>query len=74
MINEKRLIELISQNINDCEIVTMESKLEEIGFDSYKFIKLVIAIEEEFNVEFEDDDLSYKKYDKVKNLFEHLCS
>ncbi len=74
IISEERLIELIGQYIKEGLTVTMESSLEDLGFDSYKFVKLVIDIEEEYDMEFTDDDLSYKKFDKVKYLYEHICS
>ena len=41
-----------------------------MGFDSLKMISFIVAIENKFKIEFDDDDLDITKLDSLENV---LC-
>jgi acyl carrier protein len=43
-------------------------KINELGFDSISFIKLVVELENRLGIEFEDTMLDYKSIDTVADL------
>ena len=51
-----------SENIND------DSILIAIGIDSVDFITIIVALEEEFNIRFEDMQLIYDDYQTIGQL------
>lgn len=54
------------------EEIKPESKLNMLGFNSILFIKLILAIEDEFDFEFEDEDLDYSKFKNIGSLLEYI--
>lgn len=78
MVNDKEVVErlkkIMIENISP-KINFEESEkfnlLDDVGFNSVMMVELIIAIESEFNIEFEDDFLDYEtfaNFDKLKNL------
>lgn len=56
------------------EIVSLHDmqKLSDIGFDSLRFISFVVKLEEAFNIEINDSDLLYEKFETLDKLFDTL--
>lgn len=68
---EKSVYEIIKRigNINDEKKMELDVCLiEDLGFDSIKMITLIVEIENEFGIEFDDDDLDIKKLDLLENI------
>jgi len=42
--------------------------LQEIGYDSLQMIRLIIMIEEKFNIEVEDDDLLFDNFNSIEKI------
>ncbi len=63
---------LVAKNASidiEAEEISDETKLlDELEYDSVKIVELIVDIEEEFDFEFEDDDLVIEKYEIFKNL------
>lgn len=59
------------QEQQDMEI-TENSSLEDMAMDSLDFVKLVVDLEETFEVEFEEEMLSVNKYEIVRDLVEYV--
>nr|WP_250886680.1 acyl carrier protein [Bacillus sp. SM2101] len=64
---------------NHCGVLPVESIDEEktiidVGFDSLRFMELVVLIEEEFNIEFPDDLLDIKSTTSVAEVIERIES
>jgi acyl carrier protein len=71
---QKRIYDIIrnilsEQSFND---VNLETKFTEIGLDSITYVKLIIALEQEFQVEFSDEILLLSGFSTVKSLIEYL--
>jgi acyl carrier protein len=64
----EKILEIIKQELDFHQIIHDESKLEEIGVDSIAFISIIIAIEEEFSIRFDDKQIIYNKYQTIGDL------
>ena len=62
---KESIYDVIRRNISNSTDVNDDTTLMEMGIDSVEFITMVIALEEEFNVRFEDMQLVYDNYSTV---------
>lgn len=54
------------------EYLSQNDDLTQVGLNSILFIKLVVAIETEFDIQFDDEDLDYKKFASLKSLCNYV--
>jgi len=59
---KEAIYDVIKQNISNSADVNDDTALMEIGIDSVGFITMIIELEEEFNIRFEDMQLVYDNY------------
>ncbi len=52
-------------NVTEEEIEENEDNLLRLGINSILFLKLVIEIEKEFNIEFDDEMLDYTQFNSL---------
>ena len=52
--------------------ITMESTLEDLGADSLDAVELIMALEEEYDLEFAEDEVKAMK--SVKNIVDYIES
>jgi acyl carrier protein len=67
---ELKVINLLKEVLNDKESLdglTSEDGISNIGLNSISFIRLVVLIEQEFEIEF-DDNLDYNKFSTLGDL------
>lgn len=50
-------------------IEQVENDLSELGLDSVSFIRLIVSLEEEYSIEFEDENLILSNMNTVKKIF-----
>ena len=68
---KERIIELIRECCAITEDnITEETKIKEISLDSLSFVQLAINLGNEFNFEFDDEDLNIYKFEKVSDIIE----
>ena len=66
--------ELVYNEIKEGEIdLTPDLKLSEIGVNSITFIKIIVTIEETFDIEFEDDYLDYEQFDTIQDVCDYIA-
>lgn len=70
----EKLVTMIKSQNGDDEVFDVESNLIDMGYNSHKFVELVIKIESEFEIEFGDDDLDYRNFVAVKDLVDYIES
>lgn len=64
---------LINASEKDIDLVDDNAELiKDLGFDSVKTINLIVALEEEFNIEFEDMLSFITKFNRVKEFVEYV--
>lgn len=69
----RRITEVIEKKLDVSEVViSVDEDLKSVGINSLNFIKLIIAIENEFDIEFEDEYLDYNQYSSLKQLAEYV--
>jgi acyl carrier protein len=52
--------------------VELDTRLVDLGVNSLTFIKIVIAFEAKFNIEFGDEDLSSNKFTTIKDITTYI--
>ena len=66
-----KLKKLIVEQFNvEEDAVTMDATLEDLGADSLDMVELVMAMEEELDIEFADEDV--EKLHSVEDLVEYI--
>ena len=71
---DEKVINIISQAIalESDIVITVDTLLSDLPFDSIKFNKMVVALESEFDFEFDDEKLLYTQFQTVKSLIEYV--
>jgi len=72
---KSKIIRIIVENSeNDMieEYLQANDDLSKIGFNSISFIKTVVDIENEFDIEFEDEALDYSLFLSLENLCKYV--
>lgn len=71
---EQKVINIICQAIapDGDVLITVDTLLSDLTFDSIKFIKIVVAIEREFDFEFDDEHLLFAQFPTVKSIIEYV--
>ena len=68
-----RVKEIIGDELGvEGSAVTMESTLEDLGADSLDAVELIMALEEEYDLEFAEDEVKAMK--SVKNIVDYIES
>jgi acyl carrier protein len=69
---EERVREIISEqlNVSKDEVIPEASFTDDLGADSLDLVELVMALEEEFEIEVSDEDA--EKIRKVKDVFDYI--
>ena len=69
----KQIILKLAQDIIDSDIEILSNMpLKNAGIDSNLIVQLIVAIEEEFNIEFEDEKLTYQTLKSVDTISEYV--
>ncbi|MDR0404892.1 MAG: acyl carrier protein [Oscillospiraceae bacterium] len=68
MIMKETIYDVIKRNVSHSAVINDDTSLLEIGIDSVEFITMIIALEEEFNIRFEDTQLVYDNYKTIGQL------
>ena len=69
---EQKLVGIMQGQFEDKLDINLESELTALGYDSLKFIHLVIKIEHEFGIEFEDENLLARKFTTVGQIVDYI--
>ena len=57
-------------SISDEDMITMDTTLEDLGADSLDMVEVIMAIEDEFDVQIKDEDLESLK--SVSDLIDYI--
>lgn len=74
---ETRLKSLIKQVYGEAELIDnirLDDSLAILGINSVDFIKLIVLIENEFEIEFDDTHLEYTKFGKFEDFIKYIES
>lgn len=68
---EMRVVKILKENSTKKDIdesKILNNDLNDLGINSLSFIKIVVALEEEFNIQFEDTQINFELFGNVKKL------
>ncbi|BCN28794.1 hypothetical protein bsdtb5_00890 [Anaeromicropila herbilytica] len=68
---QSRLRNVLSENVPNKQgalTISLDEPLTNIGLDSVSFVKLIVALELEFDVEFDDEYLDFKKLPTLSSM------
>ena len=73
---QKRVFEIIVSNLSEKVIgnVSLDMDFDNIGFDSITFIKTIVALECEFDFEFDDEMLLITAFPTIRSMTEYVES
>lgn len=67
---DEKVIKVIGEAVNTGIVVQKGMTLSELGYDSLKNVELVVLLEEEFNIRFDDSMLSQSRFSTVDSVIE----
>lgn len=71
----ERIIGVVKEVIGESEKeLTADTKIESIGVSSIDYVKTLIMIETEFDIEFDDDDLVLDESTCISDLASKVCA
>ncbi len=70
MFEKVKAIVMDQLSITDEEMVTLNTTLEDLGADSLDMVEVIMAIEDEFDVQIKDEDLESLK--TLADLIEYI--
>ena len=71
---EKRVRKIIGVNcdVEKVSEIGLTEKLQDLGINSVSFIKLILALEKEFGIESNDEDLSYEGFQTLQGIIDYI--
>ena len=70
---KKAIVQSLKLNIEPDEIADDESLFEGLGADSIAALEIVCALEEEFGIEVDDEDLRVELFDSVQAMSRYVA-
>ena len=68
-----KIIEILYENLSeDIRSIDMDTQIANLQISSLLFIQIVVAIEEEFGIEFSDDRLEAETFSTVLSLAQYV--
>ena len=73
---KNKVIEIVKNNSDEFYIdsISIDSNLIDISIDSIGFIKIIVTLEEYFDIEFDDDMLLFNAFPNVLSIAEYVES
>lgn len=72
---EEKIKEILAENLENkipAEQINADNDLKDLGINSISFIKIIVGLETEFDIEFDDEDLDASKFATIKDLIEYV--
>jgi len=74
---QERIIKIIKGQLEEImpgQEIELEYELKSLGINSILFIKTTVYIEDEFGIEFPDEDLDFNRFITIKDLCDYVSS
>ncbi|MCX8132079.1 MAG: phosphopantetheine-binding protein [Clostridia bacterium] len=71
---ESRIIAILNKQLSELagKEIEIEDELINLGINSVEFIKAIIALEKEFDLDLEDEDLDFNRFKVVGDLVSYI--
>lgn len=65
----ERFLKVLNMSLDhEHTVVDLEADLLALGFNSISYVKLVVLAEEDFGIEFNDQDLDIRKFNNLEDV------
>ena len=69
-----KVLQVIKDNLPENLDVKPEDKLQDLEINSITFIQIIVALESEFDFEFEDEKLLFTEFSAIKDMINYVIS
>jgi acyl carrier protein len=72
---EKTIFKVINDNLFSGKSwgeMTVDSDIASLGINSIDFIKILVALETEFELEFDEEDLNMKRFPTIQSIVTYI--
>jgi acyl carrier protein len=69
---ENVLLDCVVKSLGQQSRPSLDDQLVDLGFDSLRFIQLVVQLEHALGLEFADDRLDYRLFERVRDVLHYL--
>ncbi|GIQ69513.1 acyl carrier protein [Xylanibacillus composti] len=72
---KERVLMILRDNVDDpgaLDAIGMDDDLSVLGINSMTFIKLVLSMEMEFGVSWDDEELDFQHFSTINNIIRYL--
>ena len=69
---EEKVLNIIKTNCTDAMVVAVDSNFTEMGVDSITFIKIIVALEQAFGFEFDDEMLLFSAFPTIQTMIDYV--
>lgn len=69
---ESKVMEIVREQSEIDDEILMESKLIDFGINSLSFIKIVVALEKEFDFKFDIEDLNIERFETIFSISDYV--
>ena len=70
---ELKIKEILKKVLNiETENLDSSTHLHNTILNSLTFIKLIVLLEEEFDIQFDDDDLDIEKFETIESIIDYI--
>jgi acyl carrier protein len=73
---EELVRKIISANCDyeNVDEIDLDKNLQDLGINSVSFIKVVLAIEKQFDIEIDDENLIFEVFQTLRNIINYVRS
>jgi Acyl carrier protein len=69
---ESKVMEILREQSEINDEILKESKLIDLGLNSLSFIKIVVALEKEFDFKFDIEDLNIERFETFSSISDYV--
>jgi acyl carrier protein len=66
------LLQCVGTSIGQTAVASLDDRLVDLEFDSLRFIQLVVQLEHALGIEFADEKLDYRRFERVRDVLQYL--
>jgi len=71
---EKKVLQVIKNNLSKEIDVNPQDLLQDLEINSITFIQIIVALESEFDFEFEDEKLLFTEFPTIKDMIDYVIN
>ena len=72
--SKEKVIEILRKYIPEDVVINDSTNIGELNIDSFNFIRFIVEVEAELNIEVADDKLNMSEFHDLSELFEFIDS